>query len=874
MGAKKLMKKILTTLLLGIILITGFITSASAQIITQNVSVEIRLVPSQIESKEGTYHIGYVNLINRAGIPVKPQDDVSIRLSSAYPDIASVPEKIIIPANQLYASFDIDVKGVKGTTGIFASFNGQTVFQEFLVGESDIDLPDNLQLVIHLPSREMHVSSEMPFSVFLQETDGRVIQAPYDIKVHFDFEDSLISLNEKEWTIKKGSYYAWGTMNTGELVGTAFIRASQAELNLHTAKDVKISSSLPTGLALNVFPQIVAKEIKRNVDVIVSLVDSEGFPALAQENVSLEFFSDNSYVGEKIDDTMKEAKANGIIKKGDFSFHFRQNLNLNNVGEEIIIGASAKGLGIASDCFMVRQAYTSENPIVANKTMHVYTVDQIPSNSRTVGVYQIGALIQVNQTDDEEKKIDCVDLEKFDVDPSDDENTVEFHPILSNENLSSEGNLQKVNLISSNNLLLTLAGKGNIESGTSYGTAKIVSGKEIGSATLSATIKGVGAATSPIKIVNTLKHDETMIFSPIGDNTILFDKTGKFDLFVIALDGKDRPTYVENEAKYLLMPINELVEIKKDSTFAHSNFPSESFATNDVDPVTMTAIPVGVSAAEGLEAETSYNRNPSSKVQIILPYTEIDADSKIPYKGIVQLEDFRGNPIIVSNELKVKIESRDSENTSPLVQFPRFVVIPEGTSFSSFNIIPVGKTGFSGISANANGVIGSEVDLEARSFLTQLSISSATVTEPLMPGESIELKVYVDDQYLESVPGASLRIVPGNDATVTPINIKTESDGSAKVYFTPSRDSSIASLQIFANAEGYVENQKTLQFSVATDDSVNNGLSLGVPDWIVYIGISVVIVITAVMFLFFKKPKQASDEEDELELELFEDEDI
>ncbi len=874
MGAKKMMKKYLTTLLLGIILFTSFISSASAQILTQNASVELRLAPSQIEVREGAASVGYVNLINRAGVPIKPQEDVTIKLSSAYPNIASVPETVTIPANQVFAMFDIDVKGVKGTTGIFASFNGQTVFQEFLVGEDEIELPDNLQLVIHLPSKEMHVSSEMPFSIFLQEPDGHVIQAPYDVKVYFDFEDSLISLSEKEWTIKKGSYYAWGTMSSGELVGTAFIRAIQNELNLQTAKDVKISSSLPTGLAVNVFPQIIAKEIKRNIDVIVSLVDSEGLPALAQEDVSLEFFSDNNYVGEKIDEKMKEAKTNGVIKKGDFSFHFRQNLNLNNVGDEIIVGASAKGLGIASDCFMVRQAYTTENPIVANKTMHVYALDQIPSNSRTVGVYQIGALIGVNQTDNEEKKIDCVDLEKFDVDPSDDERTVEFHPILSNENLASDGNLQKVNLISSNNLLLTLAGKGNIESGTSYGTADIITGKEVGLATLSATIKGIGAATSPVKIVNTLKHDETMIFSPIGDNTILFDKTGKFDLFVIALDGKDRPTYVENEAKYLLMPINELVEIKKDSTFAHSNFPSESFATNDVDPVTMRAIPVGVSAAEGLEAETSYNRNPSSMVQIILPYPEIDADSKIPYKGIVQLEDFRGNPIIVSNELKVKIESRDSEKTSPLVQFPRFVTISERTSFSTFDIIPVGKTGFSGISANANGVIGSETDLEARSFLTQLSISAGTVNEPLMPGESIELKVYVDDQYLESVPGASLRIVPDEHAIVTPINIKTESDGSAKVYFTPSRDSSTASLQIFANAEGYVENQKTLQFSVATEGSANNGLSLGVPDWIVYIGIAVVIVIVAVMFLFFKKPKQASDEEDELELELFEDEDI
>ncbi len=80
------------------------------------------------------------------------------------------------------------------------------------------------------------------------------------------------------------------------------------------------------------------------------------------------------------------------------------------------------------------------------------------------------------------------------------------------------------------------------------------------------------------------------------------------------------------------------------------------------------------------------------------------------------------------------------------------------------------------------------------------------------------------------------------------------------------------SLQIFATAEGYVEDQRTFQYSVATDGSAGSGLSLGVPDWIVYIGIAIVVVIIAVMFVFLKKPKRADDEEDELEL--FEDDEI
>jgi len=219
----------------------------------------------------------------------------------------------------------------------------------------------------------------------------------------------------------------------------------------------------------------------------------------------------------------------------------------------------------------------------------------------------------------------------------------------------------------------------------------------------------------------------------------------------------------------------------------------------------------------------------------------------------------------------VKIESTLPEDATEIVQTPRFVTINEGSSYVEFDITPFSVIGSSGMKANANGVIGTEIEFETRSYLTQLSISAGVVNEPLVPGETVELRVYVDDQYLESVPGASLRIISDGHGTVTPLNIQTESDGSAKIHFTPLRNYDTISLQIFATAEGYVEDQRTFEYAVNTDGSAS-ALSLGVPDWIVYIGIAIIVVIVAVMFLFLKKPKRTEDEEDELEL--FEDDDI
>ena len=534
---------------------------------------------------------------------------------------------------------------------------------------------------------------------------------------------------------------------------------------------------------------------------------------------------------------------------------------------------------------MTRDAYTSDNPIVENKTMHIFTLDKIPSNTNTVSIFQIGALIDVedddNVTVDENVENRCVDLEFFDFDPDAedttdtgtststvDETSVEFHPVLSNENLASIGSLDKVNVVSSDNLLLHVDEVGLVNQGTSYGTAILQSGKEVGPVTLSATIKGMGSATTPTEVVNTLKHDETLIFSPISYDTILFDKEGGFDLFVISLDGKGRPAVVEDNAKYLLIPVNELVEIEKDMTFAQARFHSESFASIDDEELTIIAEPVGISADETLSAETIFKKRPSSMVNLILPYAQMDSESRVPFKGVVQLVDISNNPLKASADIKVKIESTNSE----IVEVPRFAVINEGSSFGTFDIIPNEEMGFSIISANANGVIGSDQEIEVRSFLAKLRVSTGSVEEPLVPGESLELKLYVDDQYLNSVAGASLQIIPNEDTIVSPSNILTGEDGSTTVNFTPTRNSDTASFEVFATAEGYVAEGKLFEFSVATDGTGGGlGLNLGIPDWVIYGSVAGILGVGAVLFLFFRKPKQVAEEEEE---ELYADEDI
>ena len=873
----KMSNNYLLVLTFSTLLISGFVSQASSQIIITNLDnavVQLNISPSHVESGKAVHHSGYVNLINTNGFLVKPPHDVAIQLKSDNPSIASVPSEIIINGYQNYGVFNIETGSMTGKTTISATFNGQTVFQNFIVGKNNFELPEDVELVVHLPSKEMHVNSKMPFSVYLQSSEGNVVQAPYDIKVMFDYEDTLIGLDNNSLEIKEGAYYGWGLIQTNENIGNAFIRASQDELNLQNAQNIKVSSSFPAGIEIDIFPKIVPREDARYIDVIVSLIDSDGSPTIARENTQLKFFSDSDEIDKKIDETMNDALYNGVIRKGDFSYHFKQKLKFSHLKPEINIGVSTEGLGVDTDCFVTRPPVTFVNSIAGNKTTHVFTLESFPSNSKTIASYQIGAVLQIPEEDSDlyeelrfgeinGKNSDCIDFELFDAPINiitEGAGDLEYRPILSNENLVSKGEFGKINLVSSDGLLLNIEDAGKITAGYAYGTAEISSSKETGPVLLSSTITGIGSADSETSIINTLKHEKTIIFSPTGQDTILFDKNGNFDLFLVSLDTKGRPTFVEDNIRFLLSPVNEIIEISTDQTFAHANFHSDSFGTDSEDAIVLDAIPIGISADQSLTTKTSFQREPSSSVKVILPYDELDVSSNQPYSGIVQLIDVRGNPLKASSDVTVKIETLNSN----LVEVPRFVDIQDGTSYTEFPIQVNGKQGKLNLSVNANGVVGSSGGLEIKSFLNKLSINTGAIEEPIPPGESLEVNIYVDSEKLEPIKGAELRI-EGNNASITPVNIKTQDDGSAKIHLTAGNEPTV-SFQVFATAEGYVEEQRNFEFTVdAAQIQPEETLVLGLPEWVLYVGLAAIGVIVAAIVVFLKKPKQSlEDEEDEI----------
>ena len=97
-------------LLLSITLLFSGMQFASAQNLDalSNYSIKLAISPSHLESGVGEHQVGYLYVLSKHGVPITSSYDVSVNLNSDDPSIASVPEKIVLKANEEFASFSVN----------------------------------------------------------------------------------------------------------------------------------------------------------------------------------------------------------------------------------------------------------------------------------------------------------------------------------------------------------------------------------------------------------------------------------------------------------------------------------------------------------------------------------------------------------------------------------------------------------------------------------------------------------------------------------------------------------------------------------------------------------------------------------------------
>jgi len=905
MEKKMKTKKPILFLLAVILLSAGNLSPASAQNLEalSEYSIKLSISPAHLESGVAEHPVGYVYVLSKHGVPITSSNDVPISLSSDDPSIVSVPNKIILKANEEFASFPVTTSEKSGSTTITANLDGKITFQKVDVGTDETYLPDDLILELNLPTTNMHVNSEMPFTVFLKTDDGVIVRAPNDIDILLDYDELLATTNSQILTIQKGEYYTWGTISAHEKVGNTFIRAIHEDSGLDVAKSIQISSTLPTSLKLSIFPKLIPAEVDRTLDIFVSVVDSDGNPTKTPNDIPLDFFSSEQYpIGENLDELSQKVEK-PMIKKDQFGYLLQEKFSLHNLlANDILIGVSSEGYGTATDTFRTMGESIEldrGNPNDFNfddkeydTTVNVFGLDKIPSNATAFFTYQLsmieedgdddgirpdGIEIKIHpscfQEDDDDSsdsdsdeithntELDSDEIILYSIDCLEDD---ELFPIQSNENQYSDGYVQKINVISSDDQIATIENGGKITSSYSYGTSTISTGQKTGPVKISSSINGVGTGSFVTTVINTLEQKEVRLFSPTGNDNIIFDRDGFFDMFVMALDAKDRPKILKDTGKYLVTPTNGLVEIKKGSAFSFTQLRSDSFDISESETkIVLTVEPIGENANLDLEGNTNFNTHPTSQIQILLPVEKMNANHQQNI-GIIQLVDLQGNPVIPKFDVKSKIvSSKDS-----VAQIIDDAIIPAGSSYAPFQIKTTGSVGNAVITASAKGVNGTSMYIASASSQSQLKIFTGGLDSEIPVDEPIEFKLFVDDDNADSVSGASIKInANSEDALITPNVVRTGSDGSAIVSLTALKGPDI-SFEIIATAEGYAEGKDSFTVNVDAPEPILGSVDLELPEWIIYIVIGGILMVGVVVFMFLRKTKTNLEEEWEEEDEL------
>ena len=845
----------------------------------ENIFLRLEFSPSVVETGTAQHSIGYVQVVDSEGSPVLAPEDFVIELASSDSSIASVPSEVIIPVNMDYVNFPISVTDREGVADIVASFQGQELTRPFRVGGIKVDVPLNVDLELNIPTSNMHVASFMPLSVFLNNS-GTILQAPKDIKVRFEYDRSLLQMQNDEVTIKQGNYYAITNVRTLDKTGTAFIKTITAEPPLENIERLTISSSLPKKLKVDVYPSTIIKKFDREMDIFVSLLDENDNPIKAEKDIPIEIFSNLLSLDDEFDKKFKNVKP--IIKNGQWGFYYKlENILFQEISRQNFVGASSLGYGQALGIFNVLEELDETSVLAENKTLALFRPSVMPPDSIGIVVYQLSA---IKGGDDDQEAIDAlIAAGSLDNHPFVDDEKYEegdLYPIKSKyEDLSFDA--LKTRVDTTDERIIKVINGGEMSGKRTYGTAIIQSGKD-GTATISVAVKGLASASNTIMTLNDdclpaqcfiqslapgpstitvldpkIPH-EALIFSPAGKDRIVFNNEGLADFYLILLDSVKRPASSQNQIAFSIKPINELLEISSTSNNVGIKAKSSSFARElETGKAIIQVSPVGTDINPNLGIQSLFEIAPaSSTTNIFIPFSKIVGLEKRTHQfGTIQLNDFFGNPVKVTNNLRVELSS----NNTNLVQVPSSVTIPSGKSFVTFPIDTFGETGTIKISANVKGFYGSEATLEQIPFVKELVIFPVYPDEPITPGDSFEIQIFVDDENAVAVEGVELVVVPSSNATVFPSEVTTDKNGEAFVLFTAG--AAPATLDVFASKPGYTPDQTTISFEVIAETAGAQTI-LGIPPLYLYLAIAGAAGGGGFMaFRILRKPKVITEEE-------------
>ena len=431
----------------------------------------------------------------------------------------------------------------------------------------------------------------------------------------------------------------------------------------------------------------------------------------------------------------------------------------------------------------------------------------------------------------------------------------EFYPIQSSQNYEKIGGINdKISVTTSNPEFIQNLDVARQENGQSSGFTKIKSSLSSGKSSISVAIRGIGAQSFPVDVINSLEQKTTKVFSPFGD-TLLINPDGLIDVFVVPLDISDRPKKQIENSDYLLTPVNSVLGVKKGDFFSFAQIKSDPTMVDS--SVEFVLSQVGTKLTQFSEFKQQFTTNSTTTISITISNPKLTS-SQVNNLGVIQLVDAVGAPIIVSKDMPIKIES--SNKNVAEISYP--AVIPAGKSYGFFGIDTMEMQGTAILTASGRGLKTSTLNLVTSPSESKLAVSIDNIPDSLSLNEPTDIKLSIFDSNQNLVERANVEIYSTDKVKIEPRNLITNSKGEATFQITMSSDGKV-SLSITATKDGYLDGSKQLVIDSGTSQGI--GLSdFKYESWMLYLIIVIVAIVGIFVFLFFRKTKDVQDWEEDI----------
>jgi len=725
---------------------------ANAQVLDSGNFIRLSIVPNIVD-KEDPLPTFFVYVTDSRGNPVIASEDLEVSLVSSDSSVASVRSSVIISKGEYFTTGKIQINGA-GTGEIKASYGGQRVSAEVTVLDVS-EATEEFSLAVRMPAASMLTGTSMPISVFLSNSDGDAVVAPFDVPIQVQYDQNLIKavLPDK---ISAGSIYAVGKITSLQKSGNAWIRLDALGIEQQIATSVKVAADKPYSLLLKALPGNVTA-LDRSFYLYAGLLDETGAPAKAEEDTNVKIYS-NMTTNVARQEVLEESLVIRIAK-GDFGSFKTVPLDIIDPDYEAVFAFSAAAEGLQPVQTYMNLTSAETAPSISILRTFIESISTVGEDSKLIATIQF----------------------------KDENGTLYARP----------PGAQTPEAISSNIQALQVTNVGFFGGSHTYALVDLKTGFKSDTVRLVGAVAGFGSANTTINVV-TKQPSKTTIFNPVND--VRFNSDGRSDLYVVLLDDSDRVVKAEKNTQFLLTPIGEIQDIAGGQSYAHFDFARKQLGQGG--NLTITAIPVGVESDVDLESSLSVEvkEDSAATVQLIPAFRDIVSLKGTQQIMAVQLLDSVGNPYRALADVSVSLTSSDPD----IIDVDQQVKIAKGSSYTVLTVYAGGMEGAATITASATNFASSSIGV--KSVLVPLPLSITPSLPKAETNRDLTLTV-------NSEPGAKLTWKLPAQVKVVEMDEEVAADGTAELVVIPLTPEDVI-VEVEGRKSGYFANKVTYSSGV------------------------------------------------------------